>query len=106
MSLLARTGLPVVGALILGPLVLGAAGVAGAANGQVCMGVVVDDGPNSTEQNWAPVAMQVAQVAPGTSDLQALSVAGDTATQNNSGLVCAINNFPSSGLQDCLSTAG
>jgi hypothetical protein len=105
-SPLARTGLPVVGALILGALILGPTGAAGAANGQVCLGIVIDDGPNSTEQNWAPVATQVAQVAPGTSDLQALSAAGDTATQNNSGLVCAIDNFPANGLQSCLSTSG
>lgn len=85
---------------------LGAGGAAGAANGQVCMGVVIDDGPNSSEQNGAPVATQAAQVPPGTSDLQALSAAGDTATQNNSGLVCAINDFPADGLQDCLSTDG
>ena len=106
MSLLARTGLPVVGAHGLGPLILGPTGVAEAANGQVCLGIVIDNGPNSTEQNWAPVATQGAQVAPGTSDLQSLAAAGDTATQNNSGLVCAINNFPANGLQNCLSTSG
>jgi hypothetical protein len=98
MSRLARTVPPVVGALILGPLMLGPAGAAGAASGQVCMGVVIDEGSNATAQ--------AAQVAPGTSDLQALSAAGDTATQNNSGLVCAINNYPADGLQNCLSTAG
>ncbi len=62
------------------------------------MGVVVDDASNATAQ--------AAQIAPGTSDLQALSAAGDTATQNNSGLVCAINNVPADGLQNCLKTAG
>ena len=98
MSIVARTGLPVVGALLLGPLVFGPAGAAGAASGQVCMGVVVDDSSNATAQ--------AAEVAPGTSDLQALSAAGDTATQNNSGLVCAINNVPADGLQNCLETAG
>jgi hypothetical protein len=106
MPRLARTSLPVVGAFVLGPLLLGPAGAAGAASGQVCMGIVIDEGPNSTEQNWAPVATQGAQVAPGTSDLQAMSAAGDTFTQNNAGLVCAINNFPADGLQNCLSTAG
>ena len=106
MSLLARTSLPVAGALILGPLLLGPAGAAEAASGQVCMGIVIDDGPNSTEQHWAPVATQGVQVAPGTSDLQAMTAAGDTFTQNNAGLVCAINDFPADGLANCLSTAG
>ncbi len=90
----------------MGTLILGPTAAAEATGGQVCMGVVIDDGPNSTEQNWAAVATQSAQVAPGTSDLQALAAAGDTATQNNSGLVCAINDFPANGLENCLSTSG
>jgi hypothetical protein len=98
-----RTGLLLGGTLLLGLLILGPAGAAVAASGQVCLGVVIDDGPNSTEQNWAPVAAQGAQVAPGTSDLQAMATAGDTPIENNSGLVCAINNFPADGLDNCLS---
>lgn len=98
MPLPARTSLPAVGALVVGLLLLGPAGAAGGANGQVCMGVVIDDGSSATTQS--------AQVAPGTSDLQSMAAAGDTATQNNSGLVCAINNYPADGLQNCLSTAG
>jgi hypothetical protein len=105
-SLFARTGLFLVGSLVIGPLVLGPTGIAEAANGQVCMGIVIDDGPNSSEPDWSAVAVQGANVPPGTSDLQAMSTAGDTATQNDSGLVCAINNFPADGLQNCLNTSG
>jgi hypothetical protein len=101
-----RTSLLLGGTLLFGLLILGPSGAAVAANGQVCMGVVVDDGPNSSQPNWAPAAVRTAQIAPGTTDLQALVAAGDTATQNNSGLVCAIDNFPANGLQDCLSTSG
>lgn len=71
---------------------------AGASGGQVCMGVVIDDG------SGAAPAVQAANVTPdSTSDLQAMSTAGDVVTQNNSGLVCAINNYPANGLDDCLS---
>lgn len=93
-----RAGLLVSGVLMLGPLVLGPSGTA-AASGQVCMGVVVDDGGGSA-------TVQEVNVAPGTSDLQALPAAGDTVTQNSSGLVCAINGFPSNGLQNCLAASG
>ena len=73
---------------------------AGAASGQVCMGVVVQDGSTATP------SVQAANVDPGTSDLQAMSAAGDVPTQNNSGLVCAINNFPADGLDKCLDAKG
>jgi hypothetical protein len=70
------------------------------------MGVVVDDGPNAAEPNWSRVAVLGAEAAPGsTSDLQAMSAVGETPTQNDSGLVCAINNFPADALQNCLNTA-
>src|SRR5580698_3006038 len=69
---------------------------AGAASGQVCMGVVVQDGSTATP------SVQAANVDPGTSDLEAMSAAGDVPTQNNSGLVCAINDFPADGLDKCL----
>lgn len=69
------------------------------ASDQVCMGVVVDDA------NGAPPSQQAAHVAPGTSDLQALSAVGQTPTQNNSGLVCAIANYPANGLQSCSSSS-
>jgi hypothetical protein len=71
-----------------------------AASGQVCIGVVIDDGTGS-----APT-IQAAQVAPGTSDLNAMSADGDSVTQNNAGLVCAINNYPANGLLNCLGTSG
>ena len=73
---------------------------AGAASGQVCMGVVVQDGSTATP------SVQAANVDPGTSDLQAMSAAGDVPTQNNSGLVCAIDNFPADGLDKCLNAKG
>jgi hypothetical protein len=95
------------GTLTLGILILGPAGAAAAANGQVCMGVVVDDGPNTNLGNWSPVAVLGANVAPGTSDLQALSSAGDTSSENDAGLVCAINNYPgtvANNVQNCLKT--
>ncbi len=91
---------------LLGALSLLAAGLtalvlpvsAGATSGQVCMGVVIDDGPGA-----AP-SVQGVNVTPGTtSDLQAMSTAGDTVTQNDSGLVCAINGYPPDGLDSCLS---
>ncbi len=69
------------------------------ASGQVCAGIVIDDGAGA-----APVH-QGASVAPGSSDLDLLSAAGDTFTQNDSGLICAINNYPPNGLQNCLNAA-
>lgn len=74
------------------------AGPAGA-SGQVCEGVVIDDG------NASAPGVQVAQVAPGSSDLDALQAAGDTFTQNDSGLVCGINGYPANALQNCTNTA-
>jgi hypothetical protein len=94
-----RIGLVLSGAVLPGTLALGLAGAAAAANGQVCEGVVIDDGNGSA-------SAQAANVAPGTSDLQALGAAGDSATQNDTGLVCVINNFPANGLQNCLATSG
>jgi hypothetical protein len=64
------------------------------------LGVVVDDG------NGSPPTTQAAQVVAGSSDLDAMNAAGDTVTQNNSGLVCAIDNYPANGLQNCLATSG
>ncbi len=96
-----RTGLLVVAGLAIGGLVTSAVPAGPAlASGQVCEGVVVDEGTGA-----AP-APQTAEVAPGASDLDALDAAGDTATQNSSGLVCAINAYPPNGLQACLNTAG
>lgn len=96
-----RTGLLVSVGLFVGVLAAEAApAVASGASGQVCMGVVVDDGSGG-----AP-SPQGAQVSPGTTDLEALSTVGDTATQNNSGLVCAINGYPANGLQSCTNVAG
>ncbi len=70
------------------------------ASGQVCEGIVLDDG------NGSAADVQAAQVAPGSSDLEALSAAGDTVAQNDSGLVCAINNYPANGLANCTATSG
>jgi hypothetical protein len=95
----ARAGL-LISSLVAGGLALAALPVGPAeASGQVCLGVVVDDGNGSA-------ATQAAQVAPGSSDLDAMNAAGDTVTQNNAGLVCAIDNYPPNGLQNCLGTAG
>jgi hypothetical protein len=69
---------------------------AGAASGQVCMGVVIEDG------SGAAPSVQAANVDPGASDLDAMSAAGDTFTQNDSGLVCGINNYPANALSNCL----
>ena len=70
---------------------------AGAASGQLCMGVVVDDGSGT------PLAVSGVNVDPGTTnDLQAMSEAGESPTQNDSGLVCQINNYPADGLSNCL----
>ena len=97
----ARAGLLVSASLVAGGLALASLSVGPAeASGQVCLGVVVDDG------NGPAPTTQSAQVAPGSSDLDAMNVAGDTVTQNNAGLVCAIDNYPANGLQNCLGTAG
>ena len=101
-----RAGLLLGGTLLVGVLALLPAGAGGAAGGGVCEGIVVDDGPNAGQQNWSSVAVQTANVAPGSSDLDALSAAADTPTQNGSGLVCAINDYPPDGLQNCLATSG
>jgi uncharacterized membrane protein YgcG len=94
-----HTGLVLGGTLLAGVLALGPTGAGGASNGQVCEGVVIDDGNGSA-------SAQAADVTPGTSDLQALAAAGDSATQNDSGLICAIDDYPADGLQNCLATSG
>ena len=100
MRLPLRTGLPVVAGLIAWGLAVGAAPAGPAVpSGQVCEGVVVDEGTGV-----AP-APQTADVAPGASDLDALDAAGDTATQNSSGLVCGIDAYPANALQACLGSA-
>jgi len=72
------------------------------------MGAVVDDGG----YNGNGAAVQAANVAPGSSDLQALQVAGDSVYQNSSGLVCAIDDgngagqVPANGVQNCLASSG
>jgi hypothetical protein len=61
------------------------------------MGVVVDDGSGT------PLTVSGVNVDPGTTnDLQAMSAAGESPTQNDSGLVCQINNYPVNGLSNCL----
>ena len=69
---------------------------AGADGGQVCMGVVVDDGSGGTP------SVSAANVDPGTDDLQAMADAGENPTQNGSKLVCQINGYPADGLSNCL----
>ncbi len=96
-----KTGILVALTLSVGSLTALALSIsAGAADGQVCMGVVLQDGSAATP------SVQAATVDPGTSDLQAMSAAGDVPTQNNSGLICAINNYPANGLNNCLSAQG
>jgi hypothetical protein len=87
------------GVLCVGVALAATSTAAAAASDQVCTGVVVDDA------NGAPPSLQAAHVAPGTTDLQALSAVGETPTQNNSGLVCAIANYPTNGLQNCTSSS-
>jgi hypothetical protein len=107
MSFRLRTALLMGGTPLLSLLILGPAGAAAAANGQVCMGVVIDDGgyPGS-----GSAVVQAADVGSGSTDLQALQAAGDTVYQNNSGLVCAIDDgtgeVPSNGVQNCLASSG
>jgi hypothetical protein len=74
-----------------------AAAVPALASGQVCAGIVIDE-PSGT-------VTQGATVAPGSSDLDLMNAAGDTVTQNDSGLVCVINDYPPNGLQNCLKAA-
>jgi hypothetical protein len=94
-----RAGLLLGGTLLVGVLAFGLAGAGGAAGG-LCEGVVVDQG------SAASVTAVGADVAPGTSDLQALAAVNEPPTQNSSGLVCAINSYPPNGLQNCLATSG
>jgi hypothetical protein len=68
------------------------------ADGQVCAGIVIDDGSSGTAVTHG------ATVTPGSSDLDLLHTAGDVVTQNNAGLVCAIDGYPPNGLQNCLSS--
>jgi hypothetical protein len=86
---LAAGALVVVGALVAPAL----------ASSDVCAGIVIDDG------NGAAPLQQGASVPAGSSDLDLLNSAGDTFTQNDSGLVCAINDYPANGLQNCLKTS-
>jgi uncharacterized membrane protein YgcG len=100
-----RVGLLLGGILVLFSLVLGSA--ATGASGQVCMGVVIDDGGYGGGNT---PAVQSAGVASGSNDLQALQAARDTVYQNNSGLVCAIDDgtgqVPANGVQNCLTSSG
>jgi hypothetical protein len=83
--------------LVAGGLVAAVtAAVPALASGQVCAGIVIDEG-NSAPQT------QGATVSPGSSDLDLLQAAGDVVAQNNAGLVCAIDDYPPNGLQSCLS---
>jgi hypothetical protein len=84
--------------LVAGSLVAATAAVPALASGQVCAGIVIDEGTGGTHT-------QAAKVPPGSSDLDLMSAAGDAVTQNTSGLVCAINGYPPNGLQDCLEAA-
>ncbi len=70
--------------------------VPASASGQVCAGIVIDEGAG------VPPQLQSASVSPGSDDLDLLSAAGDTFTQNDSGLVCAVNEYPANGLESCL----
>ena len=71
-------------------------GVPALASGQVCAGIVIDDGTGA-----APLT-QGASVPPGSSDLDLLEAAGDSFKQVDSGLVCVINGYPVNGVQNCL----
>ncbi len=71
-------------------------GVPALASGQVCAGIVIDDGTGA-----APLT-QGASVPPGSSDLDLLEAAGDSFKQVDSGLVCVINGYPVNGIQNCL----
>jgi hypothetical protein len=75
------------------------AAVPALASGQVCAGMVIDDG------NGAAPLTQGATVSPGSSDLDLLHAVGDVVAQNNAGLVCAIDDYPPNGLQSCLSAS-
>ena len=96
-----RPGLLAAACLVVGGLAVATLPATPAvASGQVCEGIVLDDG------NGSAAAVQAGQVAPGASDLEALSAAGDTVAQNDSGLVCAIDNYPANGLANCTATSG
>ena len=96
-----RSGLLAAACLVVGGLAVATLPATPAvASGQVCEGIVLDDG------NGSAAAVQAGQVAPGASDLEALSAAGDTVAQNDSGLVCAIDNYPANGLANCTATSG
>jgi len=71
----------------------------------VCMGIVIDYG-NSQVPSSPPTSVQGPSVASGTSDLQAMDDAGDSVSQNDSGLVCAINDFPTNGVDNCTTRSG
>ncbi len=96
-----RGGLLVTFGLAAGGLVVATApAVPALASGQVCAGIVIDSGPGG------PATLtQGASVAPGSSDLDLLNAAGDSFKPNDSGLVCLINGYPPSGLQNCLQAA-
>jgi hypothetical protein len=70
--------------------------VLASASGQVCAGIVIDNGTGVAPE------LQGASVPPGSDDLDLLSAAGDTFTQNDSGLVCAVNEYPANSLENCL----
>ena len=96
-----RSGLLAAACLVVGGLAVATLPATPAvASGQVCEGIVLDDG------NGSAAAVQAGQVAPGASDLEALSTAGDTVAENDSGLVCAIDNYPANGLANCTATSG
>ncbi|MGP0032266.1 MAG: hypothetical protein ACLPVF_17400 [Acidimicrobiales bacterium] len=102
------------GRVLTGALLLGAAGaalapagpdalvpfkaLAAAAADQVYVAVVVDFGNGTTTSHCVPVS-------PGTTDLQALSQVYPV-VQNDSGLICDIDDYPTSDTSQCLRTNG
>jgi hypothetical protein len=101
------------GRLLIGALCLGAVGVslaplamvAASAASTVCEGIVLDYGdPSSSSPSPPATQTQGADIAPGSSDLDALTAAGDGYSLNNSGLLCSINTYD--GEQNCEATSG
>jgi hypothetical protein len=112
------------GRLLTGALILGAVGAALAPAGPdalvpfkvlaasaadtVCMGIVIDYGkaPSPPTSVVPPATTtQRVDVPPGSTDLDSLNTANDPFVLNGAGLVCAINNYPADGLQNCLASS-
>jgi hypothetical protein len=104
-----RSGPLLCGGLFLGVMgaVLASVTPPVAADSTVCEAIVIDYGTASASSPPPPATqVQGADIAPGSDDYDALQAANDVYALNNTGLLCALNNYPANGQENCDNTQG